>query len=344
MNESEGVEKVISARLDNVRLLADALSCIHSTAHKSQDVTLSVPAAGGLKFTLSQHATLLASVLLPISSFAHFSCADASVRIRLNLSLLLDCLNIFSASSSTFSTSSATSPAVPVTILYSGLGHALVLQFTDADAITVCKLLTIEDDNHAAPEDDDFNFMRSGPPPNMALLHADTLRDALAELDYGGALTADLRMAPTRPRFLFESPARAYRGGGGSDSDDDVGDGPGADARCAVELPDPEDRSLAVFTEFRSDFAQVSAYKLELLRRCGRALSLSETCKVQMSRDGMLSVVCRMRPGLSSSSAAAFDRRPGATSGGDHCFTEFLIVADEVGDGMESASASGDER
>lgn len=149
-------------------------------------------------------------------------------------------------------------------------------------------------------------------------------------------------MAPTRPRFLFESPARAYRGDGGSDSEDS--DGPGADARCAVELPDPEDRSLAVFTEFRSDFAQVSAYKLELLRRCGRALSLSETCKVQMSRDGMLSVVCRMRPGLASSSAAASDRRPGAVPGGDHCFTEFLIVADEVGDGMESASGSGDEQ
>jgi hypothetical protein len=63
-----GHGRVLSARLDNVRLLADALSCIYSSARRAQDVVLSVPAAGGLKFTVEQTGCLLASVLLPLMS------------------------------------------------------------------------------------------------------------------------------------------------------------------------------------------------------------------------------------------------------------------------------------
>lgn len=348
---------VLAARLDNVRLLADALSCIYSSSHRGLDVVLSIPEAGGLKFSVEQTGCLQASVLLPMDVFAAFDCSEWSTRIRLNLCLLLECLNIFSSSQQ-----SERAPT-PVRLTYNGQGHALVLHFQDHDAQTVCKLNTI-DNEYMDDMETDFHFS-SCKVVNLALLQSEVLRDAIAELDYAGATTAELRLAPSVPRFRFQSPAAAYRvvetddarpgtthpskrrrtkysnpGESGSDesggdeqhdSDDDAEDAFVEEAQCAIELPDPEDRSLSVFTEFKSLRAQTSSYRLELLSRCGKALSMSETCKVQMNEDGMLSVVCRMRPGMASSAAAAAsDRRP-LSNTSKHIFTEFLVVADEIG-------------
>lgn len=357
----EGGAKILSARLENVRLLSDALSCIYSSAHKSQDVLLSVPPKGGLKFAVEQAGCLHASVLLPLTSFAQFSCSDSTSRVRLNLSLLLDCINIFSGNSDR--------GPVPVHVSYDGNGHPLVLLFQEQEqeAVTTCRLNTI-DNEYAAEMDTDFMFRREDV-KNMALMESEPLRDAIAELDYAGATTAELRLAPTVPRFRFQSPAMTFRvrdadalerqdgsrGGsqerrgssagdhdavvGGVDRCENAFDHDGAlsdvdavgEAQCAVDLPDPEDRSLAVFHEFRSEVAQTSAYRLDLLSRCNKALSMSETSKVQMNSNGMLSIVCRMRPGMASSNMMASDRRP-ASGGNEHCFTEFLIVADEIED------------
>lgn len=373
MSDEPGT-RVLSARLENVRLLSDALSCMYSSAHKSQDVLLSVPPKGGLKFAVEQAGCLHASVLLPLTSFAQFSCSDATCRVRLNLSLLLDCINIFSGNSDR--------GPFPVRVSYDGVGHPLILLFQEQDqeAVTTCRLNTI-DNEYAAEMETDFMFRREDV-KNMALLESEPLRDAIAELDYAGATTADLRLAPTVPRFRFQSPAMTFRvpdadtlerqdrfkngtpaqdgfkrrrssragdqdssadgtddAEAGYDNDDAGSDVEGVgEAQCAIDLPDPEDRSLAVFHEFRSEVAQTSSYRLDLLSRCSKALSMSETSKVQMNSNGMLSIVCRMRPGMASSSVMASERRP-ASGGNDHCFTEFLIVADEI----EDMDIDGDE-
>jgi Repair protein Rad1/Rec1/Rad17 len=369
---------VLSARLENVRFLSDALSCIYSSAHKSQDVLVSVPPKGGLKFAVEQPGCLHASVLLPLTSFAQFSCSDSTCRVRLNLSLLLDCIDIFAGNSV------AERGPMPVRLSFDGVGHALVLIFKeqDQDAVTLCKLNTI-DNEYAEEMETDFQFRREDV-KNMAILESEPLRDAIAELDYAGATTAELRLAPTVPRFRFQSPAvtfrvvdadgvkqREGRGGGKSarkrrrvrseelDDDDSSGssdfdenvrtyaeesaaDNEVCEAQCAIELPDPEDRTLSVFHEFRSEFAQTSCYRLDLLGRCSRALSMSETSKLQMNLNGTLSIVCKMRPGMASSNAAAAERRP---VGGcnEHCFTEFLVVADEIGEDADVDSASTDD-
>jgi hypothetical protein len=220
----------------------------------------------------------------------------------------------------------------------------------------------------AAGEETDFRFLQY-PVHNMALLQSEPLRDAIAELDYAGASTAELRLAPTAPRFRFRSPASSFvricrdrgsrRQGSnalgrgqvvGEDDDDDLAAGPGdsdddlddlddddddagnvangGGALCTVALPDPEDRTCSVFSEFRSSRVQVSCYRLELLQRCSKALALSQTCKVQMNAQGMLSLVCRMRPGMATSSSAG--ERRASMSAGEHLFTEFIIVAEEI--------------
>lgn len=364
LESTEGAQRVLAARLDNVRLLTDALSCIYSSTHRALDVVLSIPEAGGLKFSVEQTGCLQASVLLPIDVFASFDCSEWSTRVRLNLCLLLECLNIFSSSGQ------QERAPTPIRLTYDGEGHALVLQFQEQDAQTVCKLNTINND-YLDEMETDFQFSRHQV-LNLALLQSEVLRDAIAELDYAGATTAELRLAPVPPRFRFQSPAAAFRvvdgdvaggsdkarrgrpkrrrtrlvGSEGSNTDESSrsGDPGGAEstegayvydeAQCAVDLPDPEDRSLSVFTEFKSLQAQTSSYRLDLLSRCSKALSMSETCKLQMNEDGMLSIVCRMRPGMASSAAAASNERRPMSNSSKHIFTEFLIVADEIIDDL----------
>lgn len=327
-DDEDSSGRVLSARLDNVRLLADALSCIYSPAKRSQDVVLSVPSLGGLKFAVEQHGCLRASVLLPRSTFAQFDCVDSDLCVRLNLSLFIDCLNIFAAPALD------RAAPVPIRITYDGDGYPVVLKFAELDSVTVCKLNTI--DNEYA-QDTDFQFS-SCPVINMALVQSEALRDAIAELHYGGATTAELRLAPTSPRFRFQSPASTMHvtfGDDGPTPESSSGNVDGQmqpDPQCAVELPDPEDPSVAVFSEFRSYRAQVSCYRLELLGRCAKALSMSDTSKLMMNEDGMLSILCRMRPGLASVSSAGADRKPMTNATSAHCFTEFIIVAEEICD------------
>lgn len=372
--------RALAARLHNARLLSDALSCIYSTSRKAQDVVISIGPNGGVRFAIEQTGCLLASVLLPVSSFAEFACSDESLRIRLNLSLLLDCINVFAATSSSapavtslHTPSAGDRLAVPLRLAYNGDGHPLVLVFQEPESATLCRLNTIDDDY---AEDVDFRF-QAHEIPNMALLQSAALRDAISELDYAGATTAELRLAPDPPRFRFQSPGSlvgladsimpmnkmrskerdSSTARHATDREPNVSDDTNSalssgvastafdhesGAQCEVELPDPEDRSCDVFSEFRSLREQTSVYRIELLSRCSKALSMSETSKVQMNSEGMLSIVCRMRPGLATSTTGAshIDRRSFGT--GDHCFTEFLIVAEEIEDDSDNGSNIGD--
>lgn len=295
---------VLFGRLENVRPLVDALSCIYSAAHKSQDVVISAQASGGIRFAVEEPGCLLASVIIPGRAFAAFECRDAGVRIRLNLSLMLDCLNIFGGGGER--------DAAGVRISYGGVGHPLVLQLYDSDAVTLCELTTIDAD---AYDETDFQFL-SHAIVNSAIVGSEALRDAISELDYAGSTTAELRLAPRRPRFRFQSPASTTAA-----ADDDGGDDD--DAQCTVELPDPTDRSSDTFQTFSSSAAQAAVYRLGHLTRAVRALGLSESSKVQMNAQGMLSLMCRMREG----------------GGGERCFVEFLVVAVEI----EAEDDDGDE-
>lgn len=316
-------DAVLYGRLDSVKPLIDALSCIYSAAHKGQDVTMtSHEPQGGIRFTVEEAGCLLASVILPRRAFVEFRCADSAVRLRLNLSLLLDCLNIFGSSSAErFSAS--------VQIRYAGDGHPLVVRLRDGEADSVCELCTLD---CADADDTDFQF-HAHEMVNMAVVDSEALRDALAELDYGGATTAELRLAPEPPRFRLSSPAWTVGLGGAREGD---GDGEG-DALCTVELADPTDRRTDTFQAFQSKRMQIASYKLEHLARCVKALGLSESCKVEMNAQGMVSIMCRMRGGAEMGAA---DR----TGVLDRCFVEFVVVAQEIEEEEEDRDRDEDEQ
>lgn len=258
----------------------------------------------GIKFTIEETGCLLASVIIPRGSFAEFRQQPPLLRIRLTLSLLLDCLQIFGNHNfaDRFSSSS-------VSMAYQGEGYPLVLKIRDGEKDCVCELATMENIEH----DYDFQFHAHGT-VNRAVIHSETMREALGELEYGGATTAELRMAPEMPRLVLSSPAWA------------VGVEGGGDAVCTVEFADPADRRADTFQMFESGRMQTASFRLEHLGRCVKALGMSESCKVEMNEVGMVSIMCRMR---------------GDAGGGklERCFVEFVVVAQEI----EEDGEEGDE-
>lgn len=318
--DNDAEDALLYGRLDSVKPLIDALSCIYSPAHKGQDVTLtSHEPEGGLRFTVEEHGCLLASVILPRRGFVEFRCSDSDLRVKLNLSLLLDCLNIFGSSS-------AERFGAAVQLRYSGEGHPLVVRLRDGEADSVCELATMD---VGADTETDFQF-HAHEMVNMAVVDSEALRDALSELDYGGATTAELRLAPERPRFRLSSPAWAV---GLEES------GPRDDAACTVDLADPADRRSDTFQAFQSRRMQCASYKLDHLARCVKALGMSESCKVEMNGEGMVSVMCRMRGGGGGGAepAAAERSRAGVL---DRCFVEFVVVAQELEEDEEEAAGA----
>lgn len=307
----------LEGKLESVKPLLDALSCIYSSAHKAQDVTISVHTDGGLRFSVEHTGCLQASVILPSSAFTSFHVSSSSVRLRLNLSLFVESLSLF-----------ATSPQdapVSAQLSHNRSGDPLVLRLWDGEADTVCKLSTLALDNdHIAMLDINLAFYQF-PLITTAVLSSDILREALSELDYHAASTAEIRLAPTPPKFLLLSPAASLA----SDLD-----GLGDDALCTVELPDPHDRTTDVFQSFTCRRSQCSVYKLLHLQRCKQALSLSETCKLQMNAEGMLSIMCRMK----SQDSSRF--RPTVL---DRCFVEFVIAAQEIDEDEDEDDQDQDE-
>lgn len=306
---------ILEGKLDNVKWLVDALSCIYSTAHKGQEVTITVHSEGGLRFSVEQTGVLQASVIVPATAFSLFRARDDSLRLRLNLSLMMECLSLF-----------ATGYGIPVSthIWYADEGSPLYLRLWDGDADTVCELTTLSFDEEDLTLPVDLGFYGCEIISNV-VIDSIALRDAFTELDYCNATTGEIRISPTEPRFMLSSPAASVSS---------HLDGLGEEALCTIEMPDPMDRNVETFQSFQCKQTQCSVYKLQHLQRCKQGLGLSETCKLQMNADGMLSVVCKMK-------SLDADRNRG--SGLERCFVEFVIVAQEIDEEEEDGDLQ-DER
>lgn len=330
-------DAILEGKLENVKWLVDALSCIYSSAHKGQDVKIRLHSEGGLRFLVQHTGVLQASVIIPAVAFSSFRAVDDSIQMMVNLSLLMECLNLFAAGVS----------ATPVSahIWYGGEGSPLFIRLWDGDADTVCELktLAIDDDNDYDGHGGNI-ALAAGVDLRLTLdlgfynyevvtavvMNSDALRDALSELDYCGATTAEIRLAPVAPRFTLSSPAASIAS---------INlDGLGEEALCTVELPEPTDRNIEMFQSFQCKRTQCSVYKLQHLARCRQGLGSSETCKVQMNAEGMLSIVCRMK-GLGDGLAEGRGRIGAA----DRCFVEFVIVAQEIDEDDDEGDPDGVE-
>lgn len=124
----------------------------------------------GLKVTVEDSKCVQANAFIQADMFQQFVLSQETLSFKINLTVLLECLNIFGSGSAAGATTA-------LKMCYAGDGHPLVIVLEESGVLTDCSIKT------QLPEDTmDFNF-NSSDVVNKAIIRSDCLREALAEMD-----------------------------------------------------------------------------------------------------------------------------------------------------------------
>lgn len=232
--------------MDNVRNLSNILKAI---AFKDHAIFSATP--NGLKVTVEDSKCLQANAFIQAEIFQEFTIKD-SVGFQVNLTVLIDCLNIFGGT---------TVPGVSTALrmCYVGYGYPLTLFLEEGGVVTVCKINTQE------PEEPiDFEFCSSNV-TNKVILQSESLKEAFSELDMTSEVL-QITMSPSQPYFRLSTF--------------------GNSGNAHYDYPKDSD----MMELFQCTKTQTNRYKMTLLKPSTKALALS--CKVSVRTDsrGFLSL------------------------------------------------------
>ncbi|XP_042906041.1 cell cycle checkpoint protein RAD1 [Parasteatoda tepidariorum] len=173
---------VLEASVDNTRNLAQLLKAIHF-----RDVAIVCATSDGLKVTVEDTKSVQGNAYIQSALFHDYNVKKQSVIFKVNLSVLLECLNIFGTKNNPGSIAT-------VKICYSGYGSPLVLLIEENGVVTDCKLQTLE------PEDIlDFEFTPSKV-VNKIIMQSEILKEAWSDLDMNSEVL-EILMSPSEPYF-----------------------------------------------------------------------------------------------------------------------------------------------
>ncbi|XP_061589643.1 cell cycle checkpoint protein RAD1 [Cololabis saira] len=246
-SQGDDEQYVLVATLDNARNLSNILKAITFKDHAIFTVT-----PNGLKVTVEDSKCLQANVFIQAEIFQEFTIKEDLVVFQLNLTVLLDCLNIFGGSPI------AGAPTA-LRMCYRGYGYPLTLFLEEGGVVTGCKINTQE------PEElIDFEFCSTNV-TNKVILQSDSLKEAFSELDMTSEVL-QITMSPTQPFFRLSTFGNSGNAHYDYSKDSDM-----------MEL-------------FKCTKTQMNRYKMSLLKPSTKALALS--CKVSVRTDnrGFLSL------------------------------------------------------
>uniref|UniRef100_A0A674NQQ1 RAD1 homolog (S. pombe) n=1 Tax=Takifugu rubripes TaxID=31033 RepID=A0A674NQQ1_TAKRU len=124
-----GEQHVFVASLDNARNLSNILKAI---AFKDHAIFSATP--NGLKVTVEDSKCLQANAFIQADIFQEFTIREDLVGFQINLTVLLDCLNIFGGSAVSAGMSTV------LKMCYRGYGYPLTLFLEEAGVVTVVHL------------------------------------------------------------------------------------------------------------------------------------------------------------------------------------------------------------
>ena len=250
MSGGDGRKDLICAVCDP-RHLSDILSGI--SFKRGQIATCSADPTEGLQF-VADMSSCHAKVHLHAELFESFV-VRPDVKFKINLTSLLDCLNVFSQSA-------ATQISSPLHISYSD-GEPLTLKLHGADRETSCTVQTMiaDENDDMTPDDISANC--------KALISSEALRDIFAEFDYSNP-SAKVAMTSETPEALTFT----------------------IDSTSGFTFEASLPKDAAVFTDYECSESQSNTYNLSQLKYCSKALTLSDTTKVSMNTSNMLTLQC----------------------------------------------------
>jgi len=141
----------------------------------------------GCRITTQKSTCLQCHVYLKADIFSSFFC-ESKQQFGINLSLLLDCLNVFGNNSQD----------VSLQIRFAGEGRPLLLEMSDGDMVSSSGISTAESEDPI-----DFCFT-DNPVVNKLIIQATALKEALAELAWWGD-SLKIHMSPNSPHLRMSS-------------------------------------------------------------------------------------------------------------------------------------------
>jgi len=207
----------------------------------------------GIKFTIDNSRCFQANTFLQKDLFQEYNYrADEKESFSIQLSALLDCLNIYGSDSSN----------TALQIAYQSYGRPLLLMLEDSknDVLTDCGIRPI-DSLHLSKYD-----IKSSKILTKIVMKSEALYDAFNELDWSSDyLTWEI--SPEFPHFRLKSQ--------------------GTGTLCQVDYPKD---SPEIFETFEVTEPNSHEYKMKLLHPCLKALAIAKKSKIQINEQGLLSL------------------------------------------------------
>lgn len=250
----EGGDPSFTCRLDHVRTVTDVLTCLCVNLKKDHPCHIRATPEGLTFVVTGKGKSTQASADLKADLFEEFICEE-DVEMTLNLSTLLDCLQLFGSSDST-----------TATMTYSSEDAMFRLSLQDSGVMTTCDLTAMHQEDFAGIDNDLFAAFRMSPDEIAALVTSDPLKEAVTELaEVPGATAVCFDVSATGMKL-------STRGSG--------------DNVCEIEFP----KDTKVFILFRCDEPRAWTFSLASLQLGMKALGVAKETYMRINGEGVMSI------------------------------------------------------
>jgi len=249
-----------TCRIDNVRDITDVLICL-SLNTKKDLLCLFEATPQSLMFVVTGRSkNTQARLSLPADLFDDYMCSTASsVQLSLNLTTLLDCMQLFGSSDT-----------AAATMTYSTEDATFRLSLEDSGILTTCELSGMY---HEEDEDDDqlqgglFSVFRDRPEESAVVLRSEALREHILELcDVPGAASVKVR---------FDSKAMWMATSGADES------------TCELNIPCGADIFVSYVV---AEQTATWTYPLSSLQLATKALGVAKETFIRVNSEGLMCV------------------------------------------------------
>jgi len=319
MSDHDHGDVVFEARTDDGRRITSILSSICVATGRKVGSSASLAWCEvtdvGLTFTVNVAKTLQAIAYVKRKGVFHdWKLSDVhsgevpaeQLEFGINLTTLLECLKIFSSTSTPNAFERA---QTALHLQFRERTRCLCLQLNERHSITECEIHTLEID---APHKTELNVREGERPPARLVVSSDELKSGIDELEWGGDATRDKRVI-----LKISAPSPSDAGGLSlTVSSTDVG--------CEMVYP-PE-----ALVSFEASRDLVFEYRFLHLHMALRSLRESHQTLLQLDEDGTLEIKLRFASSAAANSSELFS----------HFFLFPLADEDDVVDDFPTAAGT----
>ena len=246
-----------TCRIESVRDLTDVLTCLCVNVKKELPCCIEATPDSLMFMVTGRTKSTQARLNLQADLFDNFICDADSVHLSINLSTLLECLQLFGGSETT-----------AVTMTYSSADAMFRLSLEDSGILTTCDIASMftGEDQLEELQGGLFSLFSESSEESAMVIQSDPLKDAMQELmEVSGAGSVRLETNAAGLRIST------------------MGSG---ENTCEIEFP----KDSNVFVSFASSANVVWTYPLPSIQLGMKALGVAKETFIRINQDGIMCV------------------------------------------------------